>query len=160
DLLAAERFPPFCANVSNTGYYGFSAQPRAGVVKIANHDLGRHMAPDASGRTVTESENEQLRAFPRASLPLLAEAPILHMRACLYCDTWDGYLWIAADPARPGLVLATGGSGHAFKFAPLLGDWIAGAVEGRPNPLLANFRGRASGRPRRSQEAARCQLGA
>lgn len=70
-------------------------------------------------------------------------------------DTWGGHLWIAADPERPGLVLATGGSGHAFKFAPLLGDWIADAVEGGPNPLLAKFRWRPEARPPRSQEAAR-----
>ena len=38
--------------------------------------------------------------------------------------------FIGSDPGHPGLVVASGGSGHGFKFAPLLGDWIADAVEG------------------------------
>jgi glycine/D-amino acid oxidase-like deaminating enzyme len=159
-LFAAERFPPFCADVSLTGYYGFCLHPREGVVKIANHGIGRPMAPEAPERVVTGDETLQLRAFLRASLPALADAPIVYTRVCLYCDTWDGHLWVAADPERPGLVLATGGSGHAFKFAPLLGEWIAAAVDGRDNPGLAKFRWRPEVRPGRSEEAARYQPGA
>ena len=33
-------------------------------------------------------------------------------------------------------------SGHGFKFAPVLGDIIADAVEGRPNPAGAPFKWR------------------
>jgi glycine/D-amino acid oxidase-like deaminating enzyme len=158
-LFAAERFPPFCADISSTGYYGFCLHPREGVVKIANHGVGRQMRPEAPERVVTEAETAQLRAFLRSGLPALAEAPIVHTRVCLYCDTWDGHLWIAADPERQGLVLATGGSGHAFKFAPLLGEWIADAVERRESPLLPKFRWRPEVRPPRSEEAARFQPG-
>jgi glycine/D-amino acid oxidase-like deaminating enzyme len=158
-LFAAERFPPFCADISQTGYYGFSLHPREGVVKIANHGVGRPMRPDAPERAVIEAETEQVRAFLRASLPALAEAPIVYTRLCLYCDTWDGHLWIAPDPERPGLVVASGGSGHAFKFAPLLGEWIADAVEGRANPILAKFGWRPEARPPRTEEAARYQPG-
>jgi sarcosine oxidase / L-pipecolate oxidase len=70
----------------------------------------------------------------------------------VYCDSWDGHFWIAPDPARQGLVLATGGSGHAYKFAPLLGDLIADAVGGRVQP---RFRWRPEIRPPRTEEAAR-----
>lgn len=86
------------------------------------------------------------------------QAPIVATLVCLYCDTWDGYFWIAPDPEREGLVMATGGSGHGFKFAPLLGAWIADAVEDRPNPLLPKFRWRPEVRPPRSEEAARLQI--
>jgi glycine/D-amino acid oxidase-like deaminating enzyme len=54
--------------------------------------------------------------------------------------------------------MATGGSGHGFKFAPVLGQWIADAAEGRPNPLLAKFRWRPEVRPARTEEAARFQV--
>ena len=47
-----------------------------------------------------------------------------------------------ADPARPGVVVATGGSGHAFKFAPVLGDLIATIALGEPHPLAAKLRWR------------------
>ena len=90
-------------------------------------------------------------------LPELAEAPLAFTRQCFYCDTWDGHLWIAPDPARPGLVVAAGDSGHAVKFAPVGGDVLAAAVEGRPNPLLALFRWRPEVRGGGGQEASRQQ---
>ena len=64
------------------------------------------------------------------NLPALADAPIVHRRMCLYCDTFDGDFWIDHDPERPGLVVAAGDSGHGFKFAPILGALIADVVEG------------------------------
>jgi glycine/D-amino acid oxidase-like deaminating enzyme len=60
----------------------------------------------------------------------------------MYCDTHDGHFWIARDPEREGLVIATGDSGHGFKFAPVLGGIIADAVEAKPNAILNNFRWR------------------
>ncbi len=151
-----ERFPVFAADVSNTGYYGFPVN-REGVVKIANHGPGRQMHPESPERGVTPDEEAHLRAFLRGTFPGLADAPIVYTRTCLYCDTWDGHLWIARDPAREGLVVATGGSGHAFKFAPVLGDLIADALEGAPNPILPKFRWRPEVRPPRIEEAARHQ---
>jgi glycine/D-amino acid oxidase-like deaminating enzyme len=41
---------------------------------------------------------------------------------------------------------------------PLLGEWIADAVEGCPNPALAKFRRRPENHPRRGEEAARYQV--
>ena len=114
-------------------------------------------APEAPERHVTEAETAAFRVFLAEAFPPLAAAPIVYTRICLYCDTWDGHFWIAPDPARPGLVLATGGSGHAFKFAPLLGEWIADAVEGRPSPALGKFRWRPEVRRPRSEEASRFQ---
>ena len=66
----------------------------------------------------------------------------LSIRGCAYCDTHDGHFWIARDPEREGLVVAAGDSGHGFKFAPVLGEVIADAVEGKDNPLLDKFRWR------------------
>ena len=60
---------------------------------------------------------------------------------------------IDRSPADPRVVLATGGSGHAFKFAPVLGALVANAVEGVDDPRLARFRWRTPGVPR--SEAAR-----
>ncbi|MEK7277247.1 MAG: hypothetical protein AAB427_07855 [Chloroflexota bacterium] len=81
----------------------------------------------------------------------------VYTRACLYCDTWDGHFWIAPDPAREGVVVATGGSGHGYKFAPVLGGLIADAVEGQRNPYSHKFRWRPEVRLRRNEEEARFQ---
>jgi glycine/D-amino acid oxidase-like deaminating enzyme len=150
-LFVAERFPVFGADISTTGYYGFPLH--LGVVKIANHGPGRELHPSSPEREVTGGEIAALRAFLDDSFPQLAQAPLAFTRVCVYTDTRDGHFWIARDPGRDGLVLATGGSGHAFKFAPILGELIAEAVEGRAHP---KFRWRPELQAR-NQESSRRQ---
>ncbi|HEX4420548.1 MAG TPA: FAD-dependent oxidoreductase [Kofleriaceae bacterium] len=139
-LFAAARFPVFGADISRTGYYGFPAT-RDGIVKIANHGTGIDLAPDAP-RAVTAAQEAALREFLAATFPALADAPIVYRRLCVYGDTRDGHFWIARHPTRPNLTIAAGGSGHGFKFAPVLGELIADAALGRPNRLAAKFRWR------------------
>jgi glycine/D-amino acid oxidase-like deaminating enzyme len=154
ELFAPERFPVFGADISTTGYYGFPLS-REGVVKIANHGPGREMPPESSRRAVTPQEEQNLREFLSSTFSALADAPIVYTRICLYCDTNDGHFWIAPDPARRGLIVATGDSGHGFKFAPVLGEIIADAVEGKSNPLLQKFRWRPEIHAGEQKEAAR-----
>ena len=154
ELFAPERFPVFGADISMTGYYGFPLS-REGVVKIANHGPGREMSPESSKRAVTPQEEQNLREFLSSTFPALADAPIIYTRICLYCDTNDGHFWIARDPERGGLIVATGDSGHGFKFAPVLGEIIADAVEGKSNPLLQKFRWRPEIHAGAQKEAAR-----
>jgi glycine/D-amino acid oxidase-like deaminating enzyme len=106
---------------------------------------------------VTPADEAALRAFLRETFPGLADAPVVHTRLCVYGDTRDGHFWIAPDPDREGLVVAAGGSGHGFKFAPVIGDLIADAALGADNPLLARFHWRPEAAPPRSEEAARYQ---
>lgn len=87
----------------------------------------------------------------------LRQDKIMYTRVCLYCDTWDGHFWIAPDPAREGVVVATGGSGHGYKFAPVLGGLIADAVEGQRNSYSHKFRWRPEVRLARNEEEARFQ---
>jgi glycine/D-amino acid oxidase-like deaminating enzyme len=136
----AARFPVFCADISRTGYYGFPVN-RDGIVKIANHGAGIELAPDAP-RHVTAAQEAALRDFLQGSFPGLADAPITGRRLCVYGDTRDGHFWIARHPQRPNLTVAAGGSGHAFKFAPVLGELIADAALGRANRFAHKFRWR------------------
>ncbi|MCZ7683454.1 MAG: FAD-dependent oxidoreductase [Sandaracinaceae bacterium] len=121
-----------------TGWYGFGASD-AGVVKIAHHGAGVPVDP-AARRDVPADAEPRFRAFLRDTLPELAEAPLAGSRLCLYCDSADGDPWIARVPDRPGLVVASGGSGHAFKLAPLLGEWIACEVEDGRGPARLGWR--------------------
>jgi glycine/D-amino acid oxidase-like deaminating enzyme len=156
ELFAPERFPVFGADISTTGYYGFPLN-REGVVKIANHGPGREMSPESPNRVVTPQEEGNLRDFLSSTFPELVNAPIVYSRICMYCDTNDGHFWIAPDPERPGLIVAAGDSGHGFKFAPVLGEIIADAVEQKANPLLQKFRWRPETRAGEQKEAARFQ---
>lgn len=154
ELFMPERFPIFADDISSTGYYGFPLN-RDGVVKVANHGPGREMPPDSAERVVTPEDETNLREFLARALPSLVDAPIVYTRICMYCDTHDGDFWIAPDPERPGLVVVTGDSGHGFKFAPVLGEIIADAVEGKTNPFLEKFRWRPEVRAGAGKEAAR-----
>jgi glycine/D-amino acid oxidase-like deaminating enzyme len=153
ELFTPKRFPIFGADISTTGYYGFPLN-RDGVVKIANHGPGREMSPDSPDRMVTKEEENKMRQFLSGSFPALADAPIVFTRICLYCDTRDGNFWIAPDPERTGLTIAAGDCGHGFKFAPVLGEIIADAVEGKSNP---KFRWRPDVKSGEAKEAARFQ---
>lgn len=141
ELFAPERFPVFGADITMTGYYGFPVS-RDGMVKIANHGPGREMSPESGERAVTREDERNLREFLSSTFPTLVDAPIVYSRVCMYCDTHDGHFWIARDPEREGLVIAAGDCGHGFKFAPVIGEIIADAVEEKPNPILQKFRWR------------------
>ena len=125
----AARFPTFGADIARTGYYGFPIMP-SGLVKIANHGPGFPCDPDGP-RALRPEDEPALRQFLRETFPALENAAIAATRVCIYCDTKDEHFWIDRHPQRPNVVVATGGSGHAFKFAPLVGKWIADAVAGR-----------------------------
>jgi len=153
-LFAAERFPTFGADISRTGYYGFPLVD--GIVKIANHGTGTVIAPgDDAARVVAHDAEVALRAMLERSFPALADAPIVYRRLCVYCDTADEHFWIARDPANPHVAVATGGSGHAFKFAPVLGELIATLALGEPHPLAHKFRWRPELAGTSGAEAAR-----
>ena len=155
ELFEAERFPTFTADVARTGYYGFPIN--GGVVKIANHGLGTGIDPDAP-RSLTMQDEQRLRSFLGDTFPALAEAEIVYTRLCLYADTQDEDLWIARHPDREGLTVASGGSGHGFKFGPALGSIIADAVEQKENELLEKFRWRPDVMMDHGREAARCHV--
>lgn len=154
ELFVSEHFPVFGADITTTGYYGFPLN-RDGVVKIANHGPGREMSPESPRRAVTTEDEKNLREFLSSTFPALADAPIVYSRVCMYCDTHDGHFWIARDPDREGLTIAAGDCGHGFKFAPVLGEIIADAVEGKDNPLLAKFRWRPEVRAGSGTDVAR-----
>lgn len=154
EFFTPPLFATFTADVARTGWYGFPFHPSEEVVKVANHGVGVSLHPDEP-RVVSTEDEEHLRAFLSQSFPALAAAPIVYTRRCLYCDTLDEHFLIAPHPARQGLSVASGGSGHGFKFAPILGPLIADMVEKRDNPWLERFRWRALSANASGQEAAR-----
>jgi glycine/D-amino acid oxidase-like deaminating enzyme len=144
---------PWAADIGRTGWYGFPSNAD-GLVKVANHGPGHRRDPDAE-RTFPDVEEPRFRAFLRRAFPGLADAPVALTRLCFYADSFDGDFLIAPHPERPGLVVATGDSGHAFKFMPVLGELVADAVEGRDSPFAERFRWRELGAV--GAEQARCR---
>jgi len=136
--LCAPALVPFTADIARRGFYGFPALPD-GRVKLAHHGRGTPLADAGGARPVDPGFEAQARGFLREVLPALAGAPLVESRLCLYCDTPDGHFLLDQHPRLPGLWLAAGGSGHAFKFAPLLGELLADALLGAPDSPHAEF---------------------
>ncbi|MBO6576657.1 MAG: FAD-dependent oxidoreductase [Rhodothermales bacterium] len=153
--FSVPHFRTFMADVSRTGWYGFPYNPREGVIKVANHGVGKLVDPEHGERVVYESDHENLRTFLALAFPDLLDAEVVYTRRCLYCDTLDEHLWIDRHPEQPGLTVAAGGSGHGMKFAPVLGPLIADCVEGVANPWLDLFRWRHLEPDTPGEEAAR-----
>ncbi|KAI9730745.1 MAG: hypothetical protein M1834_005714 [Cirrosporium novae-zelandiae] len=85
-----------------------------------------------------------IRSFLDTFLPELGQngINISGTRLCWYTDSFDNQYVIDAVPQKPGVMVVTGGSGHAFKFLPIIGRFVADRVEGKPTELLEVWRWR------------------
>jgi glycine/D-amino acid oxidase-like deaminating enzyme len=90
-------------------------------------------------RQVLEEDITAMWSFVRESLPELVDSDLVYTRRCLYADTIDGDYWLDRHPEYAGLTVASGGSGHGFKMAPILGSLIANRIEGIADERLARF---------------------
>ncbi|KAJ3229734.1 hypothetical protein HDU78_008879 [Chytriomyces hyalinus] len=140
------KFPVWFADMAQTGFYGFPLTP-ASELKFAHHGAGylstfhTRTAPSmktASSAVITSKSVPReavvmYRTFLGKFFPTLNKLDISRTRLCWYCDAWDGNFYIDAVPGRSGLFVATGGSGHAFKFTPVIGDIVADVIEGKAN---------------------------
>jgi glycine/D-amino acid oxidase-like deaminating enzyme len=157
ELFAYPKMAVIAADISNTGWYGFPLHPKEKVVKIANHGIGLEIKnPEQDERVVYESDIIQLRQFLKESIPSLADDPIVYTRRCCYTDTLDGHFWIDNHPEIKGLTVGSGGSGHGFKMAPILGDMITTVAEGGSHKWSARYRWRHITEATGIKEEARC----
>ncbi|KAF9889130.1 hypothetical protein FE257_007619 [Aspergillus nanangensis] len=124
----------------------FILPPRNNLLKIACHAYGyinpkTVPVPGANGKSMTVSfpepdlpiparEEHEFRMALKQLVPELADRPFCKTRVCWYTDTPKGDFIITHHPDHPGLFVATGGSGHGYKFFPVLGDKIVDAMEG------------------------------
>lgn len=130
----------------------FVIPPRDRILKLARHAVGyvNHIekVDSKSGRTIKvstpkttlshpklviplEGEND-LRRGLREMVPALGDRPFTKTRICWYTDTPTGDFIVTYHPTIKGLFLATGGSGHGYKFLPVLGDQVVDIVEDLP----------------------------
>ncbi|KAK8195031.1 sarcosine oxidase [Phyllosticta capitalensis] len=65
----------------------------------------------------------------------IAQRPFAGTRLCYYTDRPHGEFLIDYHPSYDGsLFVVTGGSGHGFKFMPIIGDVIVQCIEGQTPP--------------------------
>ncbi|WP_030922717.1 NAD(P)/FAD-dependent oxidoreductase [Streptosporangium amethystogenes] len=104
-----------------------------GLGMKATSDLeGEPYDPETGDRRVSPASEATVRAYLRRRFPSLAAAPLLLGQACQYTLTRDGE-WVIAQNQDGAWVLG-GDSGHGFKHAPALAEYVAEILEGAREP--------------------------
>ena len=88
--------------------------------------------PDTSSRWASQERIDGSRRFLAARFPLLANAPLLETRACHYESSINGNFIIDHVPNTANAWIAGVGQAEGFKFAPLVGEYVAQRVLGNP----------------------------
>lgn len=103
--------------------------------------------PDDASRMPTSFLADQVKRYVARRMPGLADQPIVAVRVCQTEYSDNGHYIIDRHPEMDNVWIAGGGSGHAFKMGPVLGDYIRDRVMGRdPDPAAtALFRLAAHG---------------
>ena len=98
--------------------------------------------PDTSDRWIAPEHHARPREILERHFPDLAGAPINETRACHYESSVDRNFIVDVHPELDNVWLAGGGSAEAFKFGPVLGEYIAHRVldDDREPELAAGFR--------------------
>ena len=113
-------------------WYGFP--PTARGLKAGMHfQAGRGTDVERVDREVGAPETEDLRRLFALYAPGVAGA-LTHASVCLYTNTPDEDFILDRHPEHSRVAIFAGGSGHAFKFAPTLGSFMADLLTDEPLP--------------------------
>jgi len=105
-------------------FYGLPQIDERGL-KAAEHTGGPLVAdPLSVDRTVDAAEQTRVEQFLSARLPGVRR-PFARHSVCMYTLTPDEHFIVDRHPADPRVVLASGLSGHGFKFTCVLGEALA-----------------------------------
>lgn len=131
---------------------GWTSADLGNGIKIAPPMTGIDMDPNEPDLAPSPLALEGAEAFLRARLPGLVGRPVVSTYVSQLENTASEDFIIDRHPEAPEVLIAGGGSGHAFKFGPLLGEYICAAVlAGSAGEDVARF-GLAAHRPLRPGE--------
>lgn len=115
------------------GYINPTTATKAGASKPMTH-------LDDPALNIPAEGAADLRRGLRQMVPLpdLVDRPFAKTRICWYTDTPTGDFLVDYHPGYEGLFVATGGSGHAFKFLPVMGEKVVDCVVGQRPAAFAD----------------------
>ena len=92
--------------------------------------LGPIERPDHSARQVADASIEASRMILRNRFPGLADRPVVRTWTCFYEVTPDANFVIDRHPSLGDTWIAGGGTGHAFKHGPVIGEYLSARIAG------------------------------
>jgi glycine/D-amino acid oxidase-like deaminating enzyme len=110
-------------------FYGFPAIDGASL-KACPDWLGPVERCDESARECADATVAASREILRRRFPEVAEQPVVRTWTCFYEVTPDANFVIDRHPALADTWIAGGGTGHAFKHGPVIGEYLAALVTG------------------------------
>ncbi|KAF5860514.1 hypothetical protein ETB97_001414 [Aspergillus alliaceus] len=133
-----------------SGVFVFPPTPN-GILKVARHDYGYETTMVARSRPCTQpwsstsapklvkshfttnfipdKADTAFRAGLTLLLPRFKDRPWIKRKLCWYSDTRNGDFIVDYHPSISGLFLATGDSGHCFKFLPVICGHVSDIFE-------------------------------
>jgi len=144
ELFTPEALPVFALYDPEDICYGFPDFAGTGV-KAASHTPGRPLPhADDARQDGGEEDGALVRRILVRHIPAL-DCPIARTETCIYTNTPDGDFIIDRHPDDDRIILASPCSGHGFKYAPAIGEILAGLALGEPPTHdIAPFRLRRS----------------
>ena len=127
------RFPIWVDQAESRIPYGFPDIDGAGV-KIAFHRPGPRFDPESSHREITPEQIQEAADYLRARFGLAGEPICRRAETCHYENTASGDLLIDRHPSLENVWFAGGGSGHGFKHAPVVAEYVIDAVRSGASP--------------------------
>ncbi|MEM8735669.1 MAG: N-methyl-L-tryptophan oxidase [Planctomycetota bacterium] len=120
-------------------FYGFPAVDGK-TVKVAEHSGGEVWDGDPRDfdRSAESIEQSRIDDFVAARMKHVV-LPAVRNEACFYTVSPDEHFILGEVPDNDRIVIATGLSGHGFKFAPVLGQAIADLVQNGSTDLPIDF---------------------
>ncbi len=140
DVISAET--AIIAGGSWTGHLLAHLAP--GLLPLAPIKVGWHMygvvLDDPDIETIVDDTTlPDLQAYVRRRLPHVSPEPS-KIITCRYMMTPDEHFVLDTLPGLPQITVATGFSGHGFKFAPVIGAILADLASGlRPEIDISEF---------------------
>lgn len=118
---------------------GYGFPDFGGGLKTGFHRLGPDFDPDSSSRLVEAYQISEAAAYVENRFPAIRGARLQSAHVCHYENTPAGDFLIDRDPAIENAWFAGGGSGHGFKHAPAIAEYLLTMIEnkGAPEPRFS-----------------------
>ena len=120
----SDQFPVFNMEVPEGRYYGFHIHHYEGI-KIGRYGhLNENINPDSISREITDLDIITLRVPMEKYFQPTNPEP-LFSQVCMFTNTPDEHFVLDYLPGNDSVFIASGFSGHGFKFASVIGELIS-----------------------------------